>query len=167
MSKNSMDCFVDGWKKTFVYNGTASRKEFWLFILINVLGILLIFWVSYFVLVNLIADHTSRGGMQLVWAFVVYFPLRGLAPLILLAPIVALGIRRMHDTGRSGWWFGGALLVNLLILPLILAGVSQSMDTFFNGASGRQIMEVLSITLSSAATIYTVWLCCIPTKTQK
>ncbi|CAB0005271.1 unnamed protein product, partial [Nesidiocoris tenuis] len=34
--------------------------------------------------------------------------------LVLLLPTLALGIRRMHDIGRTGWWFGIAYLLPLL-----------------------------------------------------
>ena len=166
MNKSIMECYLEGWKKTFVYKGQTTRRELFLFILVNAVIILCIAGISYLCLVGFMADHTSRGGMMLVWAWFVYFPLQTFAPLILLAPIISLGIRRMHDTGRSGWWFGGALLVNLFVLPLILTGIHNAIVAITDDTSGQQITSVISMVLNSIAVCYTLWLCCLPTKTK-
>ncbi|WP_333849097.1 DUF805 domain-containing protein [Leclercia sp.] len=161
MNKDIKDCYFDGWKKMFVYRGRATRKEFWLFIIMNILIVLFIAVLSYFLLVVSVADHTSRGGMMLVWAWYVWLPLSALAPVIFLVPIVSLGIRRMHDAGKSGWWFGGALLINLLILPLILTGIHQVMLILVDESHAQQVMKIVSNILSSLAALYLLWLCCM------
>jgi len=164
MNKSIKECYFDGWKKTFVYKGRASRKAFWSFIVMNILIVLLIAALSCFLLIVNVADHTSRGGMMLVWAWYVWLPLSALAPIILLVPVVSLGIRRMHDAGKSGWWFGGALLFNLLILPLILTGIHQVMLLQVNENHADQVMKIISILLSASAALYLLRLCCLPTK---
>lgn len=164
MNKGIKDCYFDGWKKTFVYKGRITRKEFWSFIVINIVIILFIAMLSYFLLVVSVADSTSRGGIMLVWAWYVWLPLSALAPVILLVPVVSLGIRRLHDAGKSGWWFGGALLMNLLILPLILTGIHQVMLILVDENLAEQVMKIISIILSFLAALYLLWLCCLPTK---
>jgi len=164
MNKGIKDYYFDGWKKTFVYKGRTTRKAFWSFIVMNIVIVLFIAVLSYFLLVVSVADSTSRGGMMLVWAWYVWLPLSALAPIILLVPVVSLGIRRMHDAGKSGWWFGGALLMNLLILPLILTGIHQVMLILVDENHAEQAMKITSITLSSLAVLYLLWLCCLPTK---
>ena len=69
------------------FNGRASRPEFWWFFL---------FQMGVFIVTGLV--H------QLVYA---------LAVLALLLPGLGVAVRRMHDTGKSGWW----LLLSLI--PLI------------------------------------------------
>jgi uncharacterized membrane protein YhaH (DUF805 family) len=93
-----MNAFVSVWKNSFNYSGRARRKEYWMyalfsFIVIMVLGVLggLLF-----------SDSPSLS--------VVPMALYGLASMF---PSLAVSVRRMHDTGRSGWW----LLINLV--PLI------------------------------------------------
>jgi uncharacterized membrane protein YhaH (DUF805 family) len=73
------------------FNGRARRSEFWFFILFTaIVGI-----------VGSILDAIFglRGG-----AFGGTGPIQGLLELAVLVPTLAAGARRLHDTGRSGWW---------------------------------------------------------------
>ncbi|PVZ77551.1 hypothetical protein C9426_35700, partial [Serratia sp. S1B] len=119
METSVFACYLAGWKKCFVYQGTASRKEFWSFILGNLLiGVLLQFLIMLLVVV-----YAGSGGMALDLISYVAFPMLILFPLMLLLSVTALGIRRMHDIGKSGWWFGGVLVLNLIVLPGIYTAV--------------------------------------------
>ena len=89
-----MNFYVDAWKKFADFNGRARRKEFWIFLLINMA-------VMYGL--QFIAVHLGIVGTIILGVF-------GLA---ILVPSIAVSIRRMHDIGKSGWW----VLVNLI--PLI------------------------------------------------
>jgi uncharacterized membrane protein YhaH (DUF805 family) len=90
-----MDTFVSVWKNSFNYAGRARRKEYWMFTLFNILAM-----VVLAVLGGLL------GGSESMLASV---PL-GLYALASLFPSLAVGVRRLHDTGRSAWW----LLINLV-----------------------------------------------------
>ncbi|MDK9605705.1 DUF805 domain-containing protein [Lelliottia wanjuensis] len=153
-----------GWKNTFVYDGCATRQDFWSFILGNALVVFLIAGGFYFLLVEVIADKTSAGGMMLVWAYFVYLPLRMIVPLILLLPIIALGIRRMHDIGKSGWWFGGLLLIQLIGLPVFITGIYYLFRDFFSDADFQLISNGINLTFTTIISIALLWLCCQPTK---
>ena len=83
------------------FSGRARRAEYWNFFLVN----LIVAFVLEFVL----------GFMHL--QFVAY-----LYSLAVLLPSIAVGVRRMHDTNRSGWWllialipFAGWLAVLILL----------------------------------------------------
>ena len=68
------------------FDGRASRSEYWWFILF-----------SWLVSVGTGVVDAALGSQ---------IPVVGtLASLALLIPGFALIARRMHDTGRSGWWF--------------------------------------------------------------
>jgi uncharacterized membrane protein YhaH (DUF805 family) len=69
------------------FNGVASRSEFWWFIL-------------FLVIVSVVLNSVSST-------------IGGLFTLATLLPQLAVGARRLHDTGRSGWW------QLLLLIPLI------------------------------------------------
>jgi uncharacterized membrane protein YhaH (DUF805 family) len=88
-----MDSYLEVWKKYAVFSGRASRTEFWMFILFNLIVTIAIAMVEGLV--------SSAGMIGLLY---------GLAVLI---PSLAVGARRLHDIGRSGWW---QLLV---FIPLI------------------------------------------------
>lgn len=71
------------------FKGRATRSEYWWFVLFNAL-------------VSIALNIVDHSGV-----------LAGLWGLALLLPSLAVGVRRLHDTNRSGWF----LLLNLI--PLI------------------------------------------------
>ncbi len=78
------DWYIDALKHQYArFDGRAQREAFWLFGLANVLA----YFVA-FVLARLL-DLEALPGLY------------GLAVLV---PSLAIGARRLHDTGRSGWW---------------------------------------------------------------
>ena len=87
------------------FRGRASRQEYWWFVLFNV-----IFTTVAEVIDNLLGieiyriEDDSIGPVALVY---------GLA---LLLPSLAVGVRRMHDVGKSGWFL-------LAPLGLLVAGI--------------------------------------------
>ncbi|MDF7680981.1 DUF805 domain-containing protein [Enterobacteriaceae bacterium ESL0689] len=162
MSESFWHCYWQGWRKTFVYRGCASRQAFWSFIIINILIILLLASGSYLWLTSL--AEQGDGGMVLVWVYYVYLPLHGLAPMILFLPILSLGIRRMHDIGYSGWWFGGIVLINVLVIPVVMTGCFYLLRSITDGQTGYEIMYKISNILNIFFAVPLVWLCCKPSK---
>ena len=87
-----MEWYLKALKNYVGFSGRARRKEYWMFVLFNVLI-----------------------GSALATADVV-LGLGLLAPLYMLVvflPGFAVGFRRLHDTGKSGWW------VFISLIPLI------------------------------------------------
>ncbi|QIK16272.1 DUF805 domain-containing protein [Leclercia sp. 29361] len=155
--------YLDGWKKTFIYKGNATRQDFWSFALMNVIVVLIIAAGSYLILVEVIADYTSRGGMALVWIYFVYLPLCSIVPLILFLPILSLGIRRMHDIGKSGWWFGGALLFEFVGWPIIISAINYLLVKFLSEEITLLMLNVINMISSAIIVLGVLWLCCQPT----
>lgn len=75
--------------KYFVFRGRATRSEYWYFVLFLGLINLLISAVAPLI------DPKSETGLA-AFVFVV--------ELVLLVPYIAVTVRRLHDTNRSGWW---------------------------------------------------------------
>ena len=91
-----MQWYMDVIKKYAEFSGRARRKEFWMFVLINaIIGIILS-------IIDNIIGTTYGAANQGV--------LNSIYSLAVLIPSIAVGVRRMHDTNRSGWW----LLINLI-----------------------------------------------------
>ena len=88
-----MDWYLGVLKKYAVFDGRARRKEYWMFLLFNV------------VIVAALAIVGRVIGLD--------GTLRALYTLGVLIPGLAVSVRRLHDTGRSGWW----LLV--VFVPLV------------------------------------------------
>lgn len=81
------------------FEGRARRKEYWMFVLINILvGFIFTVLDDMFGL----ADEETGTG--------VFSTLYGLAVLI---PSLAVSVRRLHDTGRSGWW------ILIVLIPVL------------------------------------------------
>ena len=94
-----MNWYVEALRKYAVFSGRARRKEYWFFLLFNVLIL-----IGLGLLQAVIGAADSVGGTGL---------LTGLYSLAMLLPSISVGVRRLHDIGRSGWW----LLIG--ILPVI------------------------------------------------
>ncbi|UQN10708.1 DUF805 domain-containing protein [Deinococcus sp. QL22] len=79
--------------------GRARRREYWMFTLV------------VFILAVVIALIEAALGLA---TDTTYGPLSVLLTVVTFIPTLAVSIRRMHDTGRSGWW----AIVPILILVL-------------------------------------------------
>lgn len=89
------------------FSGRARRMEYWMFVLFNI-----IFFIVAMLLDRLfgttIKMETGYGAQTLPYGYI--YMLYGLAMFI---PSLAVGVRRLHDVGKSGWM----LLISLI--PLI------------------------------------------------
>jgi uncharacterized membrane protein YhaH (DUF805 family) len=79
------------------FAGRARRKEYWMFTLVNVIISIVLAIIDNVLEISVL----TVGVLGLLYSLAV------------LLPNLAVGVRRLHDTGRSGWW----LLIGLI--PLI------------------------------------------------
>lgn len=87
-----MNWYLLALKKYAVFNGRARRKEYWYTALINLIII--------FVLdgIKIAIYGSSREGLNPVNIItMIYF-------ISVFIPLIAVTVRRFHDTGRTGWW---------------------------------------------------------------
>jgi uncharacterized membrane protein YhaH (DUF805 family) len=90
------------------FDGRAGRPEYWFFVLCNVIVVVVLDILIPVKLVGLLAS-----ALLLIY---------GLATLV---PAIAVGVRRLHDIDRSGWWMlivfvpliGGIVLLVFAVLP--------------------------------------------------
>ena len=104
-----MNWYLDVLKKYAVFNGRARRKEYWMFFLIN-----MAISIALIVVDSLIGTISASVGLGLF---------SGIYTLAVLVPSIAAGIRRLHDTNRSGWFMliGLVPFVGGIILLVFLA----------------------------------------------
>jgi uncharacterized membrane protein YhaH (DUF805 family) len=100
-----MKWYLEVLRKYALFSGRSRRKEYWMFFLFNII----ISFIMGFVL-GIIGGMLGIGTALSNPASVIY----GLAVLV---PGIAVGVRRMHDSGRSGWWLL-VPFVNLVFLCL-------------------------------------------------
>src|SRR5262249_46134902 len=85
-----MHWYFDVWKKYAVFDGRARRKEYWMFFLFN-----LLVSIGLLVIDNVSGLTKATDGLN---------PLNSLYALAAFLPGLGVAVRRLHDTGRSGWW---------------------------------------------------------------
>jgi uncharacterized membrane protein YhaH (DUF805 family) len=89
---NFVEAIQSGFSNYVNFSGRAQRSAYW-------------WWFLFVIIVDIVASLIDGMlGVQIVAA---------LAGLAMLLPSIAVGVRRLHDTDRSGWW----LLIGLI--PLI------------------------------------------------
>ncbi|QUJ66210.1 DUF805 domain-containing protein [Photobacterium sp. GJ3] len=98
-----MNWYLYALKKYAVFSGRAQRQEYWYFFLINLIITLALGIVDHLLQTPGAEDGTGMLG--------------GIYSLAVLLPSLAVGARRLHDIGRSGWWM---LLVLVPILGFIV-----------------------------------------------
>jgi uncharacterized membrane protein YhaH (DUF805 family) len=100
-----MAWYLKCWRHYADFGGRARRREFWMFVLFN-----LLIGCALGVLDSVLQWRTPMG----------YGRLAGFYQLLVLVPSLAVGARRLHDTGRSGWWQLIALVPFAGIIVLVV-----------------------------------------------
>ena len=101
-----MNWYLHVLKNYATFSGRARRKEYWMFFLFNVLislglGVLDVVAGTYSV-------EYETGFFS------------GLYSLLVLIPGIAVSVRRLHDTNRSGWWVVISLIPIIGVLVLFV-----------------------------------------------
>lgn len=115
--------FIQAIKKSFVFSGRATRKEYLHFMITVEIAYIILELLPFFINNEITDNHAIT---ILVFGVVVFFP------------ALAVSIRRLHDIGVSGWWFILVLAYRRILLALY-------MNNVFN--FGNEILEA-SIFLS-------------------
>ncbi|WP_298448895.1 DUF805 domain-containing protein [uncultured Marinobacter sp.] len=107
-----MNWYLQVLKKYAVFNGRARRAEYWWFVLFNIIISLALGAID-----GVTGTFSPEAGLGL---------LGGLYTLAVLLPSLAVTVRRLHDTGRSGWWF---LMVFVPLIGAIVLLVFMVLDS--------------------------------------
>jgi uncharacterized membrane protein YhaH (DUF805 family) len=144
------DAMIAGLKKSFQAKGRATRSEYWYFflfvlILMGLFGAQARYFGTILVrsvpcIVNLQGEfHLHQitqplstipgmmGLLALLAASALFLLGTGLTILVLIVPLLTLQARRLHDTGRSGWWVvnGNLALLAGICLMLLAANAGK------------------------------------------
>lgn len=86
------------------FSGRARRSEFW--------------WFYLFYILASIAAMLLDNALGITFDMSVQGPITLVAGLFMVLPFLGLAIRRLHDVGKSGWWW----LIGLIPIvgPIVL-----------------------------------------------
>ena len=93
------------WSKYADFTGRARRSEYWWFSLF-------IFLVMLLPLIGVIAMYVIHNEDAFA-AMVLLIIVLAIISLVFLVPSLAVTTRRLHDTGRSGWWIVASYAVSV------------------------------------------------------
>ena len=106
-----MNWYVQVLKKYADFSGRARRKEYWFFVLFNIIISCVLSVIDV-----MTGTYNQVAGIGL---------LSGIYALAVLIPAIAVSVRRLHDTDRSGWWL---LIVLIPIVGAIVLIVFMCID---------------------------------------
>jgi uncharacterized membrane protein YhaH (DUF805 family) len=102
-----MEYYTRAFQNYVNFNGRDTRKQYWMFVLINI-----VISAAVGIVCSLVFNESVASGIDSLYG------------LVLLLPSLGMVIRRLHDVGRSGWWYllvftiiGGIVVFIFLCLP--------------------------------------------------
>ena len=120
-----MNWYFIALRKYAVFNGRARRKEYWYFVLFNI--IIHLFFVLLFLklggidvlLESTFEEEGNNDPILIFWR---------IYSLLTLLPGVAVSVRRLHDANKSGWWIliGLVPLIGAIVLIVFFCMDSDS-----------------------------------------
>ncbi len=99
---NLITAYKSMFKKYAQFNGRSRRSEYWFASLANYILVMIVYAIMYIPMMVDIVNYgepsaTTAGIMGIVGLFLMVYAFA------ILVPSLALSVRRLHDTGRSGW----------------------------------------------------------------
>lgn len=148
-------------KRYAEFSGRSRRMEFWMFSL----GVFLLYFA--FVLLALVVGAgaagmaaSSGGSGAALGGMAGLFASLGILAIVLavlwlglLIPTIAVSVRRLHDTNRSGWW------LFLYIAPYLLSVLLQLMAVSSNSTGLAAIGGLMSFVGLIGAIVLLVFYC--------
>ena len=94
-------------KKYTQFSGRAHRTEYWMFVVVN---------LAIIIAISIVEGIFGGPGV-----------LGAIYGLAVLLPSLAVGVRRLHDIGKSGWWLliGLVPVVGIIVLIVFAAQDGQ------------------------------------------
>ena len=119
-----MDWMLMPLRRYAEFSGRSRRKEYWMYVLLIVIA---------GVVIGMVENMLGFGG-----AVGPYGPISLLLMLATFVPSLAVTVRRLHDTNRSGWW------VLIAFVPYVLLAASMATGSI-------AIMGLLSLVAMAGA----------------
>jgi uncharacterized membrane protein YhaH (DUF805 family) len=103
-----MEYFLAAIKQYATFTGRTTRKEYWMFVL---------FYLIFYIALMIVDSILGTPVLGIIFS------------LALLIPSISIAARRLHDTGRTGWWQLIALIPLIGTIVLIVFLCQDSTET--------------------------------------
>jgi uncharacterized membrane protein YhaH (DUF805 family) len=125
-----MNWYIGAVKKYSVFTGRARRKEYWYFTLFNIVIIIPLTLID--MMTGTFSNEANMGLFS------------GVFILAILIPSIAVSIRRLHDTNRTGWWMLISFIPILgpIVLLIFLVQDSQIGENRYGPNPKEEIAQV-------------------------
>lgn len=113
-------------RRYFEFSGRSRRREFWLFMLLNIVVAIILAGPVYYQMMQDIMVAASTADSDVAFepdlgaglmgspVALTMLGLYGLYALFAFIPSIAVTVRRLHDRNMSGWWYLGFILLSLI-----------------------------------------------------
>ena len=106
------------------FSGRARRKEYWMFFLLNIIFIYALAFIS-----GVLVAATESSVFMIIYAAYAFG---------VLIPSLAVGVRRMHDVGKSGWY----LLIPIYSFILAVTEGEKGANQYGEDPKAENIEEI-------------------------
>jgi uncharacterized membrane protein YhaH (DUF805 family) len=141
VEKSPVEWALTPLRKYAQFSGRAPRAEYWWFYL---------FYIIAYVAASIIDGILGTFGILIIFV-----------ALGLVIPVLAVGVRRLHDIDRTGWWLLAPILPYALgvamMFPAILSGAADPANPFSMAGLGLVgILFLIGFALAIVLFIFTL-----------
>ena len=141
----------------FGFHGRINRAKYWAAVGIWIVYMIVFSFISWAILGtttgSVEGESVDLTGLGERWLVLVVLGLLWLAPVFVSS--IAVGIKRLHDRNKSGWW-----LVLFYLVPWIISTVTEGMAgmaTVIAAATSDMTLLYLALVLSFGALGLSIW----------
>jgi len=123
-----MNWFLMAMRKYANFSGRSQRAEYWWFFLVYFLLMILAVFID--VALGLTMGESGVGVLTLMLI------------LLFFIPVISVGVRRLHDIGRSGWWMLLMIVPFGSLVLMVMAMLDSKPETNKWGPSPKDVASM-------------------------
>ena len=142
-------------KKFFDFKGRARRSEFWWFelfvLIVTLVWSILGSFISVAVIFGSGGEDFNVTNYVITLSVIIFLPI-----LFLMIPQYAVTTRRLHDTGRSGWWIVLSLIIGIAYAAAYIKALMPMWERIDEGAIPASQFNVIADTFQNSPALGTI-----------
>lgn len=133
--------------KYAVFTGRSRRSEFWLFVLSQYILFGILEYIAFLFVPPMPIGPQVNPEAMLPWMMHIFQALSflNILQLALLLPNLAVTVRRLHDSNRSGWWI--LMPYGVMFAAFIVFGVSMAIMAAGQGHQAHPVAGIIGFIL--------------------